>query len=144
MREDFGVPTLGSSFSSIQNLTRQTPKTIVGFCSIMTGIGITGALGLVLVLAGTQTHLWMIPYLSGFILLLPILVLAVVLNLAARDPSKLMLGQVTGTEYAEIQRITMLNSEFPDQAEARRVLEVTEKLEKQTQTPPRLSNRKEP
>lgn len=102
---------LGETVSSVQRIATHNPKTVVGFCSLVSVVEVAGCVLLILILASTGVTTWLIPWLALMILLIPTGILVTVLAIAARDPSKLMLGEVSGTEYAEIQRVSVAISE---------------------------------
>lgn len=104
--------------SVLQHATRvirrsqtESPKTVLGFFAttlavLLTFIGIAIA-----VLARYQTYTELIPFLLFFGALAFIgLLTGVFYIILFRDPSQLMLGQVTGSEYAEIQRVQLGDS----------------------------------
>jgi hypothetical protein len=64
----------------------------------------------VTVLATTKTALHLIPWLLAFVGLIVLLLLGGVFAVTLSNPSKLMLGQVSGTEYAEIHRAVIGDS----------------------------------
>ncbi|MFL4475554.1 hypothetical protein ACIPVK_16280 [Paeniglutamicibacter sp. MACA_103] len=108
---------------------RQTinPKTVLGFYATVLGILLFATVSVVAVLASNNVELWLIPFLLGFSGLLLLLLLAGVFVVSLIDPSKLMLTQVTGTEYAHIQETLILgDSNRGDRVESFPVLEVTE------------------
>jgi len=80
------------------------PKTVLGFYATILGILFAGVVSVVGVLAASNVMVHLIPWLLVFsgATLLGLLVAVFILTL--RDPSKLMLTQVTGTEYAVIQQ----------------------------------------
>lgn len=105
---------------------RQTinPRTVLGFYATVLGILFAGTVGTVGVLASTGVETGMIPWLLGFSGLLLLLVLAGVFVVSLVDPSKLMLTQVTGSEYAHIQQQLILgDSSRGDRVETLPVLE---------------------
>ena len=89
---------------------RQTinPRTVLGFFATVLGILLAGTSAVVgfLVTSKVQTELVpiILAFAGGTFLLLIIAVFVVTLV----DPSKLMLTQVTGTEYAAIQQHTVI------------------------------------
>ncbi len=64
--------------------------------------------GSVAVLADSDEHADLLPWILGLGFLFVVALTAAIFVLMAKNPSKLMLGQVTGAEYADIQRVVML------------------------------------
>jgi hypothetical protein len=99
--------------------TRQTtqPKTVLGFfwssLALILGLCVTA----VLILAKTNTMTNLIPFILGFGGVVFVLVLAGVFIVMLADPTKLMLGQVSGTEYFEGHRIRLGDSERGEHVE---------------------------
>ncbi len=91
---------------------RQTinPRTVLGFYATVLGILFTGVIGAIAVLASSKVGTWLIPWLLVFLAVLVVALIGGVFILNARDPSKLMLGQITGTEYAVINRASLGDS----------------------------------
>lgn len=89
---------------------RQTinPRTVLGFYATVLGLMLTGTVAAVGVLASTKTYTTLIPWLLGFAGIMLFLLLSGVFIITLINPSHLMLGQITGTEFAEIQRTTTL------------------------------------
>lgn len=87
----------------IRHRRNESPRTVLAFAATVLGLALAGDVGAVGVLAGTGVSTYLIPWLLGFAALLVVALLVTVFLIALRDPSKLMLGQVTGTEYVKIQ-----------------------------------------
>jgi hypothetical protein len=79
---------------------------------------LTGDIAGVGVLASTKVEVSLIPWLFGFAGLIILLLLGCVFFATMTDPSRLMLGQITGTEYANIRRITLGDSDSGRRARA--------------------------
>ena len=82
-----------------------SPKTILGFLAAITAIGAALAVGLAVALAGTNSLHFLIIISALFMLLLVCGVIGIVVAFAWRDPSKLLLGQVTAKDYIAIQKL---------------------------------------
>src|SRR5947209_7890988 len=91
---------------------RQTsnPKTVLAFYAVIVGILESAALGAIWVLAWSHTMTWLIPWILGTAILSFVLVVGAVLVINMVDPSKLMLGQITGHEYAAIHGMRLGDS----------------------------------
>lgn len=89
---------------------RQTinPKNVLGFYATILGILFAGSIGLVGVLAATGQSTYLIPAVLAFTALTAVGVIVAVLVINVRRPANLMLSQVSGTEYVEIYRSTLL------------------------------------
>ena len=86
----------------------QQPRTILSFFAIILGLVIAGAVGVIVALSSSGRSTYLIPIILIGLLLLFVGVVGMVIWLAIHDPSKLMLGQVTGTEYVAIQQHVVL------------------------------------
>jgi hypothetical protein len=88
---------------------RQTinPRTVLGFYATVIGLLLAATVGGVAVLATTGHALHLIPWLLGFAGAAVVVLLIGVFIITLVDPSKLMLGQVTGSEYVAIQRTVL-------------------------------------
>lgn len=89
---------------SVQAARSYNPKTILGFLATVVGIAVVGctAAGGALLVSGKV--LWLVPLVFGFAGFLVVGVLVGVFVILLRDPSKLLLTHVSGTEYLNIQR----------------------------------------
>ena len=92
--------------------SRQTvnPRTVLAFYGTVLGLTFGAILGAVAILASTDTATYLIPWLLGFGGIILVLLLVAVFVVTLKDPSKLMLGQITGTEYAAIHRAILGSS----------------------------------
>lgn len=99
-------------------LSRRTesPRTILAFHATVIGILLTFALGATATLAWSGSMDWLIPWILGLGFLTASGYAGAVFWVAKDDPSKLMLGQVTGHEYAEIQRVVLGDSTTGERA----------------------------
>jgi hypothetical protein len=94
----------------VQRRHTENPRTVLAFYATVLGLALATIVALVGTLATTEVYTEAIPYLLGFGALLLVLLLGGVFAVTLADPSKLMLGQVTGMEYAEIQRVQLGDS----------------------------------
>jgi hypothetical protein len=83
---------------------------VLGFYATVLGLMLTAAVAAVGVLAATDTSTNLIPWLLGFAGAVVVLLLLGVFIVTLVDPSHLMLGQISGSEYVEIQRATLGDS----------------------------------
>jgi hypothetical protein len=97
-------------FKAIQSRQSSNPKTVLGFYGAVLAVILGGCVAAVWVLAVTHTMTSLIPWIfgAGAIVFVGLLITVVVINLV--DPSKLMLGQISGIEYSEIQRARLGDS----------------------------------
>ncbi|MEV0154143.1 hypothetical protein AB0H57_10440 [Micromonospora sp. NPDC050686] len=86
------------------------PRTVLGFYATVLGLALTAVVGATGVLAATDTATYLIPWIVVFGGALLILLLVAVFVLTMVDPSKLMLGQISGTEYAYIRQAVLGSS----------------------------------
>lgn len=95
---------------SVRSNRTENPKTVLAFFATVLGIVLTAvvlATGLLVRQGGYEGAVIAVLVFGGG---LAVLLIGAVFTLTLKDPSKLMLGQVTGTEYAEIQRVTLGDS----------------------------------
>jgi hypothetical protein len=97
--------------NAIRSRQVSNPRTVLGFYAGVLAIVLAGDVTAVGVLASTKVAISLIPWLLGFAALLVLLLLAGVFIVTLVDPSKLMLGQITGTEYANIHRVVLGDSD---------------------------------
>jgi len=86
---------------AVTNRESAAPRTILGFLLGMYTVLLTGAVGSVIALASTDSS-GAIPYVLGFIGVLTVALIIAILAITWKDPTRLMLGQITGREYAAI------------------------------------------
>lgn len=123
----------GETTEQVAQARTRTPKTVLGFFAIVLGIVAMSAAGVIAAIVGT-------PALHG--LIVPILLFAGVLIVAVlvgvfltawRDPTVLMLGEVTGETFVEHRRLTLGDSTRGDQEEVFQIEPVTPLLEATTE-----------
>jgi hypothetical protein len=88
----------------------ENPRTVLGFFATVLGLILAADIAAVATLAYADVKTGLIPWLLGFAGVVFVALVGAVLVIALVDPSKLMLGRVTGSEYAEIQRLTLGDS----------------------------------
>jgi hypothetical protein len=96
-----------------QILSRQhsSPKTVLGFFGACLAILAAADVPIIAVLARKQSLHYLIPYALIIPLVILVLVVVVVLMVVIfGDPTKLMLGEMTGSEYGEYQRMMVGDS----------------------------------
>lgn len=84
---------------------------MLAFYATVLGLTLAATVGVVTALAWSRTATSAIPFVLCFGGLAFLLVLGSVLYINLRDPSRLMLGRVTGSEYAEIQHLRLGDSQ---------------------------------
>jgi hypothetical protein len=97
--------------SAIRSRQLSNPRTVLGFYAVVLALLLSGDVAAVGVLASTRVSTFLIPWLLGFGGLVLLLLLVGVFIVTLIDPSKLMLGQITGIEYARIHSITLGDSD---------------------------------
>ena len=88
----------------------ENPRTVLAFYATVLGLVLAAVLGCVWILASTGVRTGAIPWLLGFAGAVFVALVAGVFVVTLVDPSKLMLGRVSGTEYAEIQSVRLGDS----------------------------------
>lgn len=97
--------------SAIRARQYSNPRTVLGFYAAVLALLLTGDIAAVGVLASTKVSTFLIPWLLAFAGTVLFLLLIGVFIVTLIDPSKLMLGQITGSEYATIHRIVLGDSD---------------------------------
>ena len=91
------------------------PRTILGFLLAIYVALVAGSVVVVVALVSTGSS-GLIPWVLGFIATVTLILGAAVLVITWKDPTRLMLGQITGREYAAIRReLTFGDSESGEQ-----------------------------
>lgn len=96
--------------SAISSRTKTNPRTVLAFVGTVLVAVAVAAVTTIGILARAAELRWLVPWVLVSLLVLVAGVLIAVLRIAWTDPSRLMLGQVTGTEYAEIRRVQLGDS----------------------------------
>lgn len=86
------------------------PRTVLAFYATLVGLTLAAGGGIIAALSATSTSTYLIPGLLIFLALFVIGTAIAIMLVMLKDPSKLMLGQVSGTEYAEIQQVLLGDS----------------------------------
>jgi hypothetical protein len=95
---------------AIRSGERSAPKTVLGFLVIMTSIlGSASTFAFWFFSGETALH-YMVPIVFVVFIILFVTIVGAVLLICWKDPSKLMLGQITGREFALIQQLTLGDS----------------------------------
>ena len=81
------------------------PKTILGFLGAVYLLGVTFALGVSVALASSGELLWLIPVILFVVVACTAALIWAVLRLAQKDPTPLVLGQMSGGDYLAHQRL---------------------------------------
>jgi hypothetical protein len=92
-----------------------SPKTVLGFCAIVLGIVATACVAATSVLAWHEAtdQYALLPL--GFFALFTVAMFAAVWWVLLKDPTKLQLGQMTGREFIDYQKLTLGDSTTGDQ-----------------------------
>ena len=101
---------MAGTIESIRSSKTYNPKTFLAYFATALGLVLFGATTLCSVLAWTKTAVWLIPLVFCFVGLVVLFLLVGIFIVMLVDPSKVMLTQVSGTEYVEIQRATLGDS----------------------------------
>lgn len=96
---------------TIQTISYSKPKTILGFFAIVLAIlGTTCSIIIGVMSHSKELHIF-IPWILGFLAIIFVATLVGVFITAWKDPTILMLGQVTGQDYITNRRLTLGDSE---------------------------------
>lgn len=87
-----------------------SPKTVLGFFGVVLLIVVGGSTGLILALSSSEKTVDYVPYVLGFSALVVVALLTTVVTAMVKDPTRLMLGQITGREYIDHRRLTLGDS----------------------------------
>ena len=102
--------TIRETTDAIATANYRSPKTVLGFFAIIAGILMSGAVFAVGILARVpQLHPLITPVLV-FTAVIIVILLAGVFITAWKDPTILMLGQVTGDIYIQNRKLTLGDS----------------------------------
>jgi hypothetical protein len=104
------VPPVQELTRAFRSGERTSPKTVLGFLAIMTSILASAAVLVAWLCSGSSSLHYLIPIILIIFIVIFIAIVVVVLVISWKDPSKLMLGQITGREYVAIQRLTLGDS----------------------------------
>jgi hypothetical protein len=96
---------------AIRHKQTANPRTVLGFYASIIGILLTGSVSVVISLAATHSVTWLIPWIFGSSFVTSLIIMGGIFYLNLKHPANLMLGQITGTEYAEIHRLTILGND---------------------------------
>jgi hypothetical protein len=103
------VPLIPGAIEAIRSKQSTAPRTVLGFVIGMFSVVTVAAVGVTYALVDSGSSS-LVPYVLAFIGLLAVGLIVAVLAIAWKDTSRLMLGQITGSEYESIRRLTMGNS----------------------------------
>jgi hypothetical protein len=107
---DGHVPPVQEVMRAVRGGERTSPKTVLGFLAIMVSILASATVFSVLFLSEKSKLYYLIPIVLMVFIVVFVLITGAVLLIGWKDPSKLMLGQITGRDYALIQRLTLGDS----------------------------------
>jgi hypothetical protein len=108
---------IGEALRGVVQRRTEQPKTVLGFYAISSAVMFSGMIGLVSVLAITGSAVFLIPYLAITAVVLFVALMLGVFLINVNSPEKLMLGQVTGSEFVEIQRVQLGDSRSGERVE---------------------------
>jgi hypothetical protein len=98
------------TFRAVRASQQVRPNNVLSFYVIVLLV-IEGACALALgFLGGREPLHYLVPYVLGFAAISFLGILVTVIVLTVKFPEKLMLGEVSGTEYVEIQQATLGDS----------------------------------
>jgi hypothetical protein len=97
------VSLVRQAVEAVTSRESSAPRTILGFLLAMYTVLLTGSAGVVIALVSTGSS-GLIPWVLAFAATITIALSVAVLTITWKDPTRLMLGQITGREYAAIRR----------------------------------------
>jgi hypothetical protein len=97
-------------FKAVQRRQFTSPRTVLGFYAGVLVILDSASLLAIGVLAETHTMAWLIPWILGFGAVVFVGLIGGVFTINIIDPGKLMLGQISGTEYVAMHKIPLGDS----------------------------------
>ncbi|MEO0515591.1 MAG: hypothetical protein AAF086_09930 [Planctomycetota bacterium] len=95
----------------------KAPKTVLGFFAIVIGIATTGISILVATISAQAGLHYLIPWILGFGGFLICGTIAGVFIAAWQDPTRLMLGQVSGSEFIQNRKLSLGDSDSSEYQE---------------------------
>jgi uncharacterized transporter YbjL len=81
------------------------PKTILGFLGTIYLLGVSFALGAIVALASSGREVWLIPVVILLVVVGTVSLIWSVLHLAQKDPTPLVVGQMTGGDFTAHQKM---------------------------------------
>lgn len=101
---------MDAGIEAIKSSRTFRPKTFLAFYATILGIVLAACLSSTAMLAITKTAVELIPLILCFAAVMVLLLVGGVFAVMLINPSKVMLTQVSGTEYVEIQRAVLGDS----------------------------------
>ena len=95
---------------TIKSTNYKSPKTILGFFAIVVGILIAGTSAVIGLLSRVDALHSYIPWVLLFAAFVVVSVLVGIFVTAWKDPTVLMLGQISGQDYIENKKLTLGDS----------------------------------
>jgi hypothetical protein len=115
------MPPVHQFTRAIRSGEYKSPKTVLGFFAGMIGIAATVLISAIWLLERTPSLRYLVPITLVVFLMIFLFVLISVLVITMKDPSRLMLGQISGRDYAEIQKVTLGDSSSGERVESVKV-----------------------
>jgi hypothetical protein len=107
---------LPHAVESIRSRETAAPRSIVGFLLALYSVLMVGAVATVVGLVSSSQS-GLVVYVLGFIGLITVALCVAVLVITWKDPSRLMLGEVSGREYAALRYIKVGDDVSGERAE---------------------------
>jgi hypothetical protein len=98
------MPFLNQAIEAVRARESSSPRTILGVLLAIYGVLISGSVVVVIAMVGSDSD-GPIPWILLFDALITMALGAAILVITWKDPSRLMLGQLTGREYESIRRL---------------------------------------
>lgn len=110
------MPLVHQAMQSITSRRSSQPRTILGFLFGIYSALTAAAVACIIALVGTGSS-WLIGFIALYIGITGIGLLIAVMRQASKDPTGLQVGQLTGSEYESIRRLTLGDSSSGERIE---------------------------
>ncbi len=113
------MPPIHQAIQSITSRRSSQPRTILGFLFAIYSALTAAAVAFTIALVGTGSS-WLIGFIVAYVGIIGVGLLIAVMRQASKDPTGLQVGQLTGSEYESIRRLTLGDSSSGERIEVLR------------------------
>lgn len=110
------MPPIHQAIQSVTSRKSSQPRTILGFLFAIYSALTAAAVACTIALVGTGSS-WLIGFIIAYVGITGVGLLIAVMRQASRDPTGLQVGQLTGSEYESIRRLTLGDSSSGERVE---------------------------
>jgi hypothetical protein len=110
------MPPIHQAIQSVTSRKSSQPRTILGFLFAIYSAVTAAAVAFTVALVGTRSS-WLIGFIVAYVGLTGVGLLIAVMRQASKDPTGLQVGQLTGSEYESIRRLTLGDSSSGERIE---------------------------